>query len=188
MFYRRKKKVFGLLLMLVLIGSGCIIYFIYDINHRFPNVLVVEQYTMENPANENGLEITPMSYGVYSYEQYHALYPQFIEYDYLKDWDIASYRIIVFQVRYRNTTDQTLQYETDGYNMVAKKSGLNNGVICEGTPSQNSIDVGETQDVVLATVATAGSLVKRSWINKLDQDKYALVYWWYPVQKELVFE
>lgn len=188
MFYRRKNTVLGILLVLCLLGIGTIGYFIYDINQRFPNVSTVERYTVSNPANENGLEITPLSHGVYTYEQYHEIYPNFTEFDNLVDRDINTYRIIVFQVRYQNKTDQTLQYETDGYNMIAQKSGLNNGIIVQGTSSMNTIEPGEVQDVVLSTVAMAGSLIKRSSLNKLEQDNFVLVYWWYPVQKELVFE
>lgn len=165
-------------------------YLIYDVNTRFPDVTVIEQYTKDNPTVENGLQITPLDYAVYTYDEYHAAFPDNTWYDYLTDdkHDKEKWRILVFYLRYENLSEQALVYKADYYQLTGEKSGLSNGVLCDNRPSRNTIEPGEVQEVQLSTAAGAGIQIRKEWLNKLDTDRFALVYWRYPVTKELVFE
>ena len=91
-------------------------------------------------------------------------------------------------MRYENLSEQALVYKADYYQLTGEKSGLSNGVLCDNRPSRNTIEPGEVQEVQLSTAAGAGIQIRKEWLNKLDTDRFALVYWRYPVTKELVFE
>lgn len=165
-------------------------YFIYDVNTRFPDVTVIEQYTKDNPAVENGLQITPVDYGVYTYDEYFEAFSEST-----KSWSNSvaddkkeRCRIVVLHLRYENLSEQTLVYDAMMYQLVGEKSGLANGVTCDNRPARNTIEPGEVQEVQLSVTALEGSQIRKEWLNKLDTDRFALVYWRYPVTKELVFE
>lgn len=188
MYYKFKGKIKLVLIGIVVIILACIFsYFITDINNRFPEPSDVYQYTKDNPAMENGLEITPVNCTLYTVEEYKEEHPNDARLESMIDNE--RIRILEFRVRYTNTTDQALTYETNGYgyHAVAVKSGFNNGVSSTGQ-SKAVIEPNETQERVFSTRIIAGSLIDKKWIDKLDTDTYKLVYWWYPVRKELVFE
>ena len=63
-----------------LITAAVMGYFIRDINRRFPNPSVCEQYTKDSPAMLDGLEITPLSTHIYSYDEYRERYPDCLLY------------------------------------------------------------------------------------------------------------
>lgn len=165
-------------------------YFVHDVNTRFPDVTVVEQYTKNNPAVENGLRITPLDYAVYTYDEYHEAFPEYTNHDYIAEnkQSKEKWRILVFHLRYENLSEQTLVYDAMLYQLVGEKSGLANGVDCDNRSARNTIEPGEVQEVQLSVTALAGSQIRKEWLNKLDTDRFALVYWRYPVTKELVFE
>lgn len=176
-------------IVLVALAAVCG-YLIHDVNTRFPDITVIEQYTKDNPAVENGLQIAPVKYEVYTYEEYRKVFSDNDRYAYLanKERQNTDCRILVFYLRYENVSDKTLVYWADDFQVAGEKSGLSNGVQCQSTPSKNMIAPGEVQEVCVTSFAGVNSQVRRSWIDKLDTDRYALVYWCYPVTKELVFE
>lgn len=174
----------GAVMAILAVVLGICVYFIWDINHRFPNITGVEQYTKENPAVENGLQITPLD----SYEQYCEAYQEAGKHSDMVAEQKDKYRILVFHIRYENLSDKTLVYMADNYQLEGEKSGLANGVLCENSTARNVIEPGEVQDIWVSALALGDSLVSMDWLKKLDTDRFFLVYWRYPVTKELVFE
>ena len=86
-----------------LITAAVMGYFIRDINRRFPNPSVCEQYTKDSPAMLDGLEITPLSTHIYSYDEYRERYPDSLDAgEHAKDW-----KVIVYKLAFRNTTEGT---------------------------------------------------------------------------------
>ena len=84
-----------------LITAAVMGYFIRDINRRFPNPSVCEQYTKDSPAMLDGLEITPLSTHIYSYDEYRERYPDSLDSgEHAKDW-----KVIVYKLAFRNTTE-----------------------------------------------------------------------------------
>ena len=55
-----------------------------------------------------------------------------------------------------------------------------------GALKNQTIQPGEVQEIELSCTVTE-ILIGKKWFRKLEEETYTLVYWWYPVQKELVF-
>mgnify|MGYP000952364195 CR=1 FL=1 len=107
-----------------LITAAVMGYFIRDINRRFPNTSVCEQYTKDSPAMLDGLEITPLSTHIYSYDEYRERYPDSLDAgEHAKDW-----KVIVYKLAFCNTTEKELRFEADSFLAVAQNSGFHNGV------------------------------------------------------------
>lgn len=179
-----KKKIFirSAAALLCLIIAAVMGYFIRDINRRFPNPTVCEQYTTDSPAMIDGLEVTPVSVHIYSYDEYCERYSDDSNMEeYAKDWKFA-----VYKVTFRNTTDRELRFGADTFMAVAQKSGFHNGVMQENRKKNQTIQPGEVQEIELTSNITE-ILIGKKWFQKLEEETYTLVYWWYPVQKELVF-
>ena len=95
-----------------LITAACIaiaavcIALIVRVNRAFPNAEEVS-YTKDNPADLDGLEITPVNAKVYTLEDYSKISGQ---YKNVSEEKAKNVRIIVMTVRLRNTTDQGIYY------------------------------------------------------------------------------
>ena len=162
-----------------LITAAVMGYFIRDINRRFPNPSVCEQYTKDSPAMLDGLEITPLSTHIYSYDEYRERYPDSLDSgEHAKDW-----KVIVYKLAFRNTTEKELRFEADSFLAVAQNSGFHNGVSQENRKKNQTIQPGEVQEIELSCTVTE-ILIGKKWFQ---EETYTLVYCWYPVQKELVF-
>ena len=118
-----------------LITAAVMGYFIRDINRRFPNPSVCEQYTKDSPAMLDGLEITPLSTHIYSYDEYRERYPDSLDAgEHAKDW-----KVIVYKLAFRNTTEKELRFEADSFLAVAQNSGFHNGVSQENRKKNQTI-------------------------------------------------
>lgn len=159
-----------------LITAAVMGYFIRDINRRFPNPSVCEQYTKDSPAMLDGLEITPLSTHIYSYDEYRERYPDSLDAgEHAKDW-----KVIVYKLAFRNTTEKELRFEADSFLAVAQNSGFHNGVSQENRKKNQTIQPGEVQEIELSCTVTE-ILIGEKWFQKLEEETYTLVYWWYPV-------
>ena len=95
-------------------------------------------------------------------------------------------KVIVYKLAFRNTTEKELRFEADSFLAVAQNSGFHNGVSQENRKKNQTIQPGEVQEIELSCTVTE-ILIGKKWFQKLEEETYTLVYWWYPVQKELVF-
>ena len=130
----------------------------------------------------DGLEITPLSTHIYSYDEYRERYPDSLDVgEHAKDW-----KVIVYKLAFCNTTEKELRFEADSFLAVAQNSGFHNGVSHENRKKNQTIQPGEVQEIELSCTVTE-ILIGKKWFQKLEEETYTLVYWWYPVQKELVF-
>lgn len=94
--------------------------------------------------------------------------------------------MIVYKLAFCNTTEKELRFEADSFLAVAQNSGFHNGVSQENRKKNQTIQPGEVQEIELSCTVTE-ILIGKKWFRKLEEETYTLVYWWYPVQKELVF-
>ena len=106
---KKKMMIRSVAVLACLITAAVMGYFIRDINRRFPNPSVCEQYTKDSPAMLDGLEITPLSTHIYSYDEYRERYPDSLDAgEHAKDW-----KVIVYKLAFRNTTEKELRFEAD---------------------------------------------------------------------------
>ena len=103
-----------------LITAACIaiaavcIALIVRVNRAFPNAEEV-RYTKDNPADLDGLEITPVNAKVYTLEDYSKISGQ---YKNVSEEKAKNVRIIVMTVRLRNTTDRLLIMHQASYALL----------------------------------------------------------------------
>ena len=173
----------GLIILLLVV-----ICLIYDINKRFPEPSIMT-YSNSIPADEDGLIMKPIECRIYTYEEYYDIYGEDGAYAYAKMYESNKMRIVTFSVQIENTTSESITYETDGFQMMGKKSGINNGVLLENNIKNiATIESGEIQQYTLSALILTPSLIKKKWFNRLDEETFYLVYNWYPVIKRLEYK
>lgn len=121
---------------------------------------------------------------MYTYSDYVDTYG---EYGFDMD-DADLIRMIIFDVKYENESSEDKTFEPDNMTMYAKNSHLQNGAMLLTGENKVTLKPGESCTCRLVSVAYARSLVKEKWIDKMAEDTYYLVFWWYPVTKQLEFE
>ena len=176
--------------LLILIGIS--IYLIWDVNDRLPNVTVVNRYTIDEPAEENEVTIRPISVNVYTVQQYNEKYEEDSSYANIaqiySEEELQNWRIVVYTLKYTNNSDEKKQFNVMTFCTEAEKSGWHNGVVPVDGITKHTIIPGETQTVRLSSAIVAESIIEKRYMNSLLDDQYKLVYKYYPVKKELIFE
>ena len=87
----------------------------------------------------DGLEITPLSTHIYSYDEYRERYPDSLDAgEHAKDW-----KVIVYKLAFCNTTEKELRFEADSFLAVAQNSGFHNCVSQENRKKNQTIQPGE---------------------------------------------
>ena len=159
----------------------------YSINNRLPNAKIFE-YSKDEPAITDGLEITPLEKIIYTVDEYKKEFPADNSYSYLTDEKKEHYLIIVFKVRFKNTTQEALKYEADSFIIEAFPSAYHNGVLVIGGSAKRSIESGEEQEVILESNINDLGLIKTKDLHNIDSNKFYLVFSYYPEKKILVFD
>lgn len=166
-------------------AAAAVVFMITDINRRFPEPDVLT-YTKDNPAIENGVEMTPLECHVYTQEEYDSIYAGSSIYS-DGSYDSDRFRIIEFKVRYKNVSNEECTYRTDLYMMVGGTSGAYNGALEKSGKSVSVIEPGEVQEHTMTASVLAPSIIKKKYISTLKDETFYLVYWWYPSTKRLEF-
>lgn len=163
-----------------LITAACIaiaavcIALIVRVNRAFPNAEEVS-YTKDNPADLDGLEITPVNAKVYTLEDYSKISGQY-----------KNVRIIVMTVRLRNTTDQVINYAPSFICVVEELNGSNGVQPVSNSMRRITLDPGQTQEVRFQAYMGPNQLNPKKF-SKLESSTITLVYSYYPLKKKLVF-
>lgn len=84
----------GISIISIIVAAICVIM-IVRINKAFPNA-EENSYTKDNPANIEGVELTPVSYNVYTIEEYSKISPTN---NFSMNQNSDNSRIIVMTVR-----------------------------------------------------------------------------------------
>lgn len=135
-----------------LITAACIaiaavcIALIVRVNRAFPNAEEVS-YTKDNPADLDGLEITPVNAKVYTLEDYSKISGQ---YKNVSEEKAKNVRIIVMTVRLRNTTDQVINYVPSFICVVEELNGSNGVQPVSNSMRRITLDPGQTQALLHA--------------------------------------
>jgi len=159
----------------------------YSINKRLPNAKIY-QYSKDNPAFVDGLEITPLEKKIYSVDEYRKEFQDDNSYSYLTDEKKEHYLIIVFKVKFKNITQESLKYEADSFIIEAFPSAYHNGLlVIEGT-AKRTIEPGEEQEVLLESNINDVGLIKTKDLHSIESNKFCLVFSYYPEKKILVFD
>ena len=179
------------------IKIGCVVIFMiagiiwginfYCINKRLPNAKIFE-YSKNNPAIADGLEITPVEKKIYSVDEYKEEFPEDKSYSYLTDEKKEHYLIIVLKVKFKNTTQTTLKFEADSFIIEAFPSAYHNGVLVIDGSAKRTIEPGEEQEVFLESNMNDMGLIKTKDLHNIESNKFNLVYSYYPEKRMLVFD
>jgi len=159
----------------------------YSINKRLPNAKIFE-YSKNNPAIADGLEITPLEKKIYSVDEYKKEFPEDKSYSYLTDEKKEHYLIIVLKVKFKNTTQTTLKFEADSFIIEAFPSAYHNGVLVIEGSAKRTIEPGEEQEVFLESNMNDMGLIKTKDLHNIESNKFNLVYSYYPEKRMLVFD
>ncbi len=177
------KKIVVILLVVVLGIWGLAVY---DINTRLP-IRKIEQYTQENPALQDGLKFTPHGFVFYTESEYFNLNQETFTYrSNMSNPDDES-RIIVFNLEVENTTSEQITFKNAVFCPVSVNSGFFNGCSEDSSKRYITIEAGEIKNIKLVTRMTP-SLVDKKYIENLKDDTFRVIFWCYPIQKELIFD
>lgn len=171
-----------------LITAACIaiaavcIALIVRVNRAFPNAEEVS-YTKDNPADLDGLEITPVNAKVYTLEDYSKISGQ---YKNVSEEKAKNVRIIVMTVRLRNTTDQVINYVPSFICVVEELNGSNGVQPVSNSMRRITLDPGQTHEVRFQAYMGPNQLNPKKF-SKLESSTITLVYSYYPLKKKLVF-
>jgi len=183
-----RSKIFKIVYAVIFVCAGIIwgINF-YSINKRLPNAKIFE-YSKDEPAITDGLEITPLEKIIYTVDEYKKEFPDDNSYSYLTDEKKEHYIIIVFKVKFKNTTQETMKYEADNFNIVAFPCAYHNGVLVIEGSAKKTIKPDEEQEVLLETNINDLGLIKTKDLHNIGSNKFYLVFSYYPEKKMLVFD
>jgi len=183
-----RSKIFKIVYAVIFVCAGIIwgINF-YSINKRLPNAKIYE-YSKDEPAITDGLEITPLEKIIYTVDEYKKEFPDDNSYSYLTDEKKEHYLIIVFKVKFKNVTQEALKYEADSFNIEAFPSAYHNGVMVIGESAKKTIEPGVEQEVLLESNINDVGLIKTKDLHNIGSNKFYLVFSYYPEKKMLVFD
>lgn len=164
---------------------------IKKVNQGLPAVCVVNTYTKDYPAEENGVRMTPVNVHVYTVEEYNAIFgekSEFISFSEEQLSKMKNWKMAVFTICYENTTDDTKIYSPYQFNAYGRKSHWNNGVSEISRLAKMSIPPRQKQTVTLVSPIVEKSIIRSAWFERTEQDQYSLIYEFYPERKELIFD
>lgn len=179
-------KVKRIVVILLVVVLGIWGLAVYDINTRLP-IRKIEQYTQENPALQDGLKFTPHGFVFYTESEYFNLNPETFTYrSNMSNPDDES-RIIVFNLEVENTTSEQITFKNAVFCPVSVNSGFFNGCSEDSSKRYITIEAGGIKNIKLVTRMTP-SLVDKKYIENLKDDTFRVIFWCYPIQKELIFD
>mgnify|MGYP003216452174 FL=1 len=171
----------GISIISIIVAAICVIM-IVRINKAFPNA-EEKSYTKDNPANIEGVELTPVSYNVYTIEEYSKISPTN---NFSMNQNSDNSRIIVMTVRLKNTTEEVVNY-TPSFVCVIEEINGSNGVTTV-SPLMRHVTLlpGESKEVMYQAYMGPNQLNPRNF-DKIDESTVTLVYSFYPFRNRLIF-
>ena len=148
---------------------------IIRINIQFPKA-EDKSYTIDNPADIDGVIVKPLSYQVCTIDEYSKV----------KDEKKDKCRIVVLTISIENTTEEVADY-TPSFIFVSEELNAFNGAIPIGSGSRHcTLLPHETKEMKLRAYIGASQLDQNN-LDKLDSSTITLVYSFYPYRRKLVF-
>ena len=155
---------------------------IIRINIQFPKA-EDKSYTIDNPADIDGVIVKPLSYQVCTIDEYSQISS---EYSKVKDEKKDKFRIVVLTISIENTTEEVANY-TPSFIFVSEELNAFNGAIPIGSGSRHcTLLPHETKEMKLRAYIGASQLDQNN-LDKLDSSTITLVYSFYPYRRKLVF-
>ena len=145
---------------------------IIRINIQFPKA-EDKSYTIDNPADIDGVIVKPLSYQVCTIDEYSQISS---EYSKVKDEKKDKCRIVVLTISIENTTEEVADY-TPSFIFVSEELNAFNGAIPIGSGSRHC--------TLLPHIGA--SQLDQNNLDKLDSSTITLVYSFYPYRRKLVF-
>lgn len=179
-----KVKKFAVVLLVAALGVWGVA--VYDINTRLP-IRKIEQFSEDSPALQDGLKMTPHGFNFYTESEYFAMNPDTFIYSSKLSAPNDENRVVVFNLEVENTTDEQITYKNSVFCPVSVNSGFFNGCSEDSVKRQRTIEAGEIQNIKLVTKMPT-SLVDKKYIENLKDDTFRVIFWCYPIQKELIFD
>lgn len=180
----KKSIIFGIVPIIILIIW---VSAFYRINSRFPNAPEC-YYTKEAPAMLDGIEVTPLEKNIYTVEEFAKIYPDSNKYSNLTEEIRNGYRLIVFDVRFRNTTQAALKFSTVSFIAESWPSAYSNGSSPVDGGKTRILEPGEAIVLSLVTNMNDIGLIKTKYLENPEESQFNLVYSYYPEKKILKFE
>lgn len=176
----KRCKIIGLIIAGIIV-TICIAM-IVRINILFPQAEDVS-FTVDNPANIDGIIVKPVGYQVCTIQEYSKLSSKYAN---IREDKIDRSRVVLFTISIENTTEEVADY-VPSYIFVSEELNAFNGVtpIDSGTRHCTLLPH-ETKEIKLQAYIGPAQLDDKK-LDKLDSSTITLVYSFYPYRKKLVF-
>ncbi|MGN0327626.1 MAG: hypothetical protein ACI4D4_01465 [Lachnospira sp.] len=170
--------VFSIFLIVCIIG-------IVRINIEYPNAKIESS---SDSIEYGGCTIKPISKQIYEPDEYNQSNPDDFTYQYLStsDKDISEYRIVQFTVSVTNHSDKSINLARliGAAEAYAKPSYWSNGAVPHFVHS--TVEAGSTEYIYYTSLYTP-VLVREDRLKNMSNNKFSLVFSFYPIKYEIVF-
>lgn len=178
MKHYRIKIIVAIALVLML---GIYVFMVVKINKAFPNPEEIN-YTSDNPANFNGLEIRPEYYELCSINEYSEMSSEF---SYLSEEQAEKSIIILIKLKLKNTTQDIINYMPDFILNIEELNGKNGTTPVNFNDRRIVIMPGEERELLLEAYMGPSQL-KYEKISKIESSTVYLIYAFYPYREKII--
>lgn len=165
-------------LMLIL---GIYIFMVVRINKAFPNPKEIN-YTSENPANLDGLEIQPEYYELCSMKEYSEISSEF---SYMSEEAAEKSIIVLAKLKLKNTTKDVINYSPNFILSIEELNGKNGALPVDLDDNRMVIMPGEERELLLEAYMGSAQM-KYDKFSKIDSSTVCLIYSFYPYREKLI--
>lgn len=175
----RHCKIFFLALCII-IASICFAMII-RINIKFPKAEDIS-YTLDNPANIEGVIVTPIDYSVWTVDEFSKLSNKYSQ---LSEERKKKSRVVVLTISVNNTTDEVAILP--GFVFVAEELNAFNGTFTVNKDMNHSVLLPKEIKEIQLCAYIGPALLDYKKMDELDSSTITLVYSFYPYRRKLVF-
>lgn len=179
------KKV-NITLGIIVVGIICIcMASAFELNRRFPNAKVVSNDETDSIIWK-GCRVRAIEKQIYSVDEYNALYPDDESHQYLSERDTSGMGIVLYRVEVMNENDYEVNFKlVFQAEAAAFPSAWYNGL--SPLSGGGVLEPGETQ-IMEATALYAPSLVHFTQLENMENNRFQLIFSFYPERVVLEFD